>query len=116
MSTCTWSYREFEDAWFTSCNNVHQLMCGTPKDNHYVFCSYCGKRIIVSEAPADVELKMSEYKPSEISTWTFSSSQGKLVVVVYDDGMVSLIAEGEISLPSVKAESLAKFILLSLKL
>lgn len=45
---CTWVYREtfFAEYWETSCGNEHQFMDGTPKDNGYKHCPYCGKRIL----------------------------------------------------------------------
>lgn len=44
QDTCTW--QEDEDGlWWTDCKNIHELFDGTPTENHYEFCPYCGKRI-----------------------------------------------------------------------
>jgi len=39
---CTWS--EDEDyVWMTSCHESHIFFDGTPIENGYKFCPYCGK-------------------------------------------------------------------------
>jgi hypothetical protein len=44
---CTWTVKEdYEEIrWDTSCGNACIFMGGTPEENYYVFCPYCGKRI-----------------------------------------------------------------------
>ena len=41
---CTWECDE--DNYFdTGCGDVFQLIDGTIKENHIIFCPYCGKKI-----------------------------------------------------------------------
>jgi hypothetical protein len=44
MKTCIWA----EDAygnWHTGCNEIHIIIDGTPSENGYVDCPYCGSKI-----------------------------------------------------------------------
>lgn len=45
--TCVWKHQEWEDAWLTSCEGVHWFADGTPEENDYKFCPYCGKKLEV---------------------------------------------------------------------
>lgn len=39
--TCTWT--EDDDGYYeTSCGEMHVFITGTPSENHYKFCPYCG--------------------------------------------------------------------------
>lgn len=40
---------EEANVYDTSCRNPHILIDGTPRENNYKFCPYCGKRIKVVE-------------------------------------------------------------------
>ena len=46
---CTWTHQidEFgdDDYWTTSCDNIFAFIEGNPKDNHFVYCPYCGRVI-----------------------------------------------------------------------
>jgi hypothetical protein len=44
MSTCTWTYDE-DGNWRTECGNLHIFIDGTPEQNEYEFCPYCGVKI-----------------------------------------------------------------------
>lgn len=45
--TCRWrpSPMDGENVYDTGCMNAHQFFEGTPEDNHFKCCPYCGKRI-----------------------------------------------------------------------
>ena len=60
---CEWVYDEYHDMWDTQCDNGHCFIEGTPKDNFYEYCPYCGKVLIQS-------------KPSKLSN-TKSRKAGK---------------------------------------
>ena len=43
---CKWEEDEDGDGlWHTGCKEIHILMEGTPTENKYKFCPYCGKEI-----------------------------------------------------------------------
>lgn len=46
---CTWTYCPGQygssDYWETECGNAFQLASGTPTENDFHFCPYCGKRL-----------------------------------------------------------------------
>ena len=45
---CEWRLcDEEENVYDTSCRNPHILIEGTPKENNYEYCPYCGKKIKV---------------------------------------------------------------------
>lgn len=47
---CEWRLcDEDSNVYDTSCRNPHILLEGTPADNDYEFCPYCGKKIKVVE-------------------------------------------------------------------
>ena len=47
---CEWRLCDEEaNVYDTSCRNPHILIEGTPKENEYKFCPYCGKKIKVVE-------------------------------------------------------------------
>ena len=47
---CEWRLCDEEaNVYDTSCKNPHILIEGTPKENNYEFCPYCGKKIKVVE-------------------------------------------------------------------
>ena len=47
---CEWMLCDEEsNVYDTSCRNPHILIEGTPKENNYEYCPYCGKKIKVVE-------------------------------------------------------------------
>jgi len=44
--TCEWINQE--DYWQTQCGDDHCFIADGPKENRYLFCPYCGARIVVS--------------------------------------------------------------------
>ena len=47
---CEWRLcNEEANVYDTSCRNPHILIEGTPKENNYEYCPYCGKKIKVVE-------------------------------------------------------------------
>lgn len=47
---CEWKLCDEEaNVYDTSCGNPHILIEGTPKENNYEYCPYCGKKIKVVE-------------------------------------------------------------------
>jgi hypothetical protein len=42
---CTWSEDE-DGLWWTACKEIHEFFDGTPTENSYKFCPYCGKVLI----------------------------------------------------------------------
>ena len=47
---CEWRLCDEEaNVYDTSCRNLHILIEGTPKENNYEYCPYCGKKIKVVE-------------------------------------------------------------------
>ena len=53
--TCTWTEDE-NGAWHTTCGNCHELFDGTPVENGFKYCPYCGKELVE---------KMFEYEGEE---------------------------------------------------
>ena len=48
--SCEWRLCDEEaNVYDTSCRNPHILIEGTPQENNYEFCPYCGKRILCKE-------------------------------------------------------------------
>ena len=43
-NVCTWAEDE-DGIWFTGCNNAFEFMNGTPSENGFQFCCYCGDRL-----------------------------------------------------------------------
>lgn len=41
---CEWK-ADNEGVWYTSCEHLHQFIDGGPKDNHHIYCPYCGMNI-----------------------------------------------------------------------
>lgn len=42
---CKWRYDSTHEKWDTQCEEAHCFFEGSPKDNNYKFCPYCGKEI-----------------------------------------------------------------------
>ena len=47
MVRCKWKYQddEYNDYWETDCGEAWCITEGNLKDNHIVFCPFCGKKI-----------------------------------------------------------------------
>ena len=46
---CEWKLCDEEsNVYDTSCRNLHILIEGTPRENNYEFCPYCGKKIKIA--------------------------------------------------------------------
>ena len=45
---CTWK-PDSDGNWETTCGNLHVFFDGTPHQNNYGFCPYCGKRLVQTE-------------------------------------------------------------------
>ena len=43
LGRCLWKHQEDEDCWDTECGNKFVLEVGTPIENDFHFCPYCGK-------------------------------------------------------------------------
>lgn len=43
--TCEWSFDEYSGCWDTSCEQSFYLDDGTPEENSFRFCPYCGSRL-----------------------------------------------------------------------
>jgi len=41
---CTWSEDE-DGVWWTVCKEMIKFFYGTPTENSYKFCPYCGKEL-----------------------------------------------------------------------
>jgi hypothetical protein len=44
LKECLWQ-QDYDGNWDTACGDKHILIEGTPKENHFEFCCYCGKTI-----------------------------------------------------------------------
>ena len=42
---CTWFQDGDSDTWSTGCGNYFSINAGTPAENHFKFCAYCGKHL-----------------------------------------------------------------------
>ena len=50
QEVCEWRLCDEEaNVYDTTCRNTHILLEGSPMDNNYEFCPYCGKKIKVVE-------------------------------------------------------------------
>ena len=39
---CAWTCDEYEDAWDTGCGNLFSFIDGSPEENKFKYCCYCG--------------------------------------------------------------------------
>ena len=39
--SCTWT-EDADGNWHTGCQQIHVIISGTPDENGYVYCPYCG--------------------------------------------------------------------------
>jgi hypothetical protein len=40
-----WWFENENGWWETGCSNLFQFVSGTPSENHFDYCPYCGKKI-----------------------------------------------------------------------
>ena len=45
MNECIWTEDE-DGLWWTACKEIHEFFDGTPIENSYRFCPYCGKALV----------------------------------------------------------------------
>lgn len=45
VKKCKWKYDDYYDTWETSCDNGFVVSAGTPEDNGFHYCPYCGLEI-----------------------------------------------------------------------
>jgi hypothetical protein len=45
---CEWKQYDENDIYYTGCEQIHMFIDGSPTDNKYEFCPYCGKKIKVA--------------------------------------------------------------------
>ena len=45
MNNCKWTYDDDYDKWDTQCDNAFVVYEGTPSENNFKYCPYCGKEI-----------------------------------------------------------------------
>jgi hypothetical protein len=45
---CKWTIYD-DEFWEAECDNVHVFFDGTPQQNGYNFCPYCGKKLSQTE-------------------------------------------------------------------
>ena len=43
---CAWAYDEYEDGWDTVCGNKFSFIDGTPTENKFTHCCYCGGELV----------------------------------------------------------------------
>ena len=49
IESCTWIQEiapDGDDVWETGCGEAFQFENGAPKENGFVYCPYCGKKLI----------------------------------------------------------------------
>jgi len=51
---CDWTETE-DSVWETLCGQAHCFFDGTPSDNSYVFCPYCGRPLLEHSFDDEVE-------------------------------------------------------------
>lgn len=42
--SCTWT-EDADGNWHTGCQQIHVIIVGSPPENGYVYCPYCGSKI-----------------------------------------------------------------------
>ncbi len=46
---CEWSFNKADSRWGSSCNQSFCFFESDPKEFHYKFCPYCGKKLTLPE-------------------------------------------------------------------
>jgi len=63
---CMWTQdgmSEYDSFWESDCRNAFQFNEGSPKDNGFKFCPYCGSSIeIIIKQTDDVENDSEDYQ------------------------------------------------------
>jgi hypothetical protein len=52
MKNCTWS-EDSDGTWNSSCGNLFQFECGSPANNGFRFCPFCGETLLESPLEED---------------------------------------------------------------
>ena len=45
QGVCIWEWDTFQECYDTSCNKACSMLAGTPEENGYKFCPFCGKEV-----------------------------------------------------------------------
>jgi len=45
MDTCTWS-EDADSVWTSDCGQDFELVWGTPTENEFTYCCFCGKKLV----------------------------------------------------------------------
>lgn len=45
---CEWKQYDENDIYYTGCEQIHMFIDGSPTDNKYKYCPYCGKKIKIA--------------------------------------------------------------------
>ena len=95
---CTWKYYEEYDAgyWETLCGDAFQFADGTPQENNFRFCPYCGLRIeqldegvgpdgqdqthVLGETGDDLLCQICDQKVSSVTTYTIEIGGEEMTV------------------------------------
>ena len=54
-ATCRWSEDGNGEPWATMCGNYLEINEGTPNENGFKFCCYCGRKLV--QIPYEEELE-----------------------------------------------------------
>ena len=44
--TCEWIYNDDDECWDTNCDEKFQFIDGTPLNNGFEYCPYCGRKLV----------------------------------------------------------------------
>ena len=47
-TTCRWTV-DADGVWHASCGDAHEFTAGTPHENKFAFCPYCGRILTESK-------------------------------------------------------------------
>jgi hypothetical protein len=53
MKVCKW-FEDSEGNYESECENMFVFSSGTPKDNHFLYCPYCGNELVQELYQEDV--------------------------------------------------------------
>ena len=45
-SICVWTYDEDDGGWFTDCGEGFETTTGTPSENKFKYCPFCGEVLV----------------------------------------------------------------------
>lgn len=69
MIECEWKYMNdytetrqkciYSTSWWeTTCKKAHSFITGTPEENRYRFCPYCGKKLVIKKEEDSIETNL----------------------------------------------------------